>query len=71
MGLEIFWTRFAEKELHKIFNYYHENDSYRIAIKLVNGIYTKSLKLRKQPKIGQIEELLKGREQVFCYLIYK
>lgn len=71
MELDIFWTRFAENKLHKIFKYYHENASYHIAVKLVYGIYKKTTKLKKHPEIGQIEELLKDRKQVFRYLIYK
>lgn len=71
MELEILWTEFAEKELEKIFDYHAKEASVQIAKKLTNGIYNATLKLKKQPKIGQIEELLKRRKQEFRYLIYK
>lgn len=38
---------------------------------MVDGIYGETLKLRKQPKSGQAEELLKKRKQEFRYLVYK
>ncbi len=71
MELEIFWTMFAEQELFKIFNYYNQEAGYRVAKKLIDGIYDEPFKLKEQPEIGQIEELLKDREQVFRYLIHK
>lgn len=71
MGLEIFWTEFAEYELYSIFKHYHEKAGYRIAKKLIDGIHDEPFKLKTQPKIGQIEELLKDREQEFRYLVYK
>ena len=71
MGLKIYWTNYSEKELQKIFEYYRKKASFRVAKKLIDGIYNETLKLRKQPEIGQIEELLKGRKQDFRYLIFK
>lgn len=71
MGLEVYWTNFAEKELEKIFDYYNRKVSYQVAKKLTDGIYDEALKLEKQPKTGQIEELLKNRKQKFRYLVYK
>lgn len=71
MVLEIFWTEFAEKELFKIFNYYNQEAGYSVAKKLVDGIYDEPFKLKIQPETGQIEELLKDKEQGFRYLIYK
>lgn len=37
----------------------------------MDGIHNEPSKLQIQPEIGQIEELLKDREQGFRYLIYK
>ena len=71
MGLELYWTEFAEDELHKIFNHYLKKAGYRIAKKLVNGIYDEPFKLKTDPEIGQIEQLLNGRSQKFRYLIYR
>jgi plasmid stabilization system protein ParE len=71
MGLKIYWTEFAEKELERIFEYHREKANYGIAQKLVNGIYNKTLGLKEQPEIGKIEELLKERKQQFRFLVYK
>ena len=71
MELKIYWTEFSEKELENIFDYYHNNASYRVAKKVVDGIYNETLKLSKQPEIGRVEELLKIRKQGFRYLVFK
>lgn len=71
MGLSIFWTHFSENELKKIYEFYKEKAGARIAKKLVTGIYNETLKLKKQPKIGQVEEILKNRKEEFRYLVYK
>lgn len=71
MGLKLFWTDFSQKELEKIYGYYREKAGTRIAKKLVNGIYNETLKLKRQPEIGQTEELLKNRKQEFRYLVHK
>lgn len=71
MGLTIYWTEFAEKELESIFEYYHEVAGLRIAQKIVNGIFNRTLSLKDQPEIGKVEELLQGRKQEFRYLVYK
>ncbi|SDB52339.1 Plasmid stabilization system protein ParE [Flavobacteriaceae bacterium MAR_2010_188] len=71
MELKLFWTDFSQKELQKIYKYYREKTGIRIAKKLANGICNETLKLKKQPKLGQTEELLRKREQEFRYLVYK
>ncbi|MCM4156004.1 type II toxin-antitoxin system RelE/ParE family toxin [Gramella sp. AN32] len=71
MGLEIYWTRFAEDELYRIFKYYLKKVGYQTAKKLAVGIYEEPFKLTHQPKIGQIEEYLKNRKVEFRYLLYK
>ncbi|RXP46074.1 type II toxin-antitoxin system RelE/ParE family toxin [Lutibacter sp. HS1-25] len=71
MGLEIFWTEFSEKELQNIFEYYKNKTTYSVAKKIINGIYNETLCLKKQPTIGQVEELLKQQKHEFRYLVYK
>jgi toxin ParE1/3/4 len=71
MELRLFWTDFSQKELEKIYSYYRENVGIPVAKKLVEGIYNEALKLKNQPQIGQIEELLTSRKQEFRYLVYK
>lgn len=71
MGLKIYWTAFAKKELQNIFDYYKEVATLKVASKIATGIAKETLKLKNNPNIGQIEELLIEREQGFRYLIYK
>ena len=71
MELKLYWTNFSQKELEKIYESFQEKAGNRTAKKLVEGIYNETLKLKKQPKIGQTEELLKNRKQEFRYLVFK
>ena len=71
MELKIYWTDFSKKELQNIFEYYKENASLKVAKNLTIGIIKETLKLKKQPKIGQIEELLIDRANDFRYLVFK
>ena len=71
MELEVYWTDFSKKELKNIFDYYKENASLNVAKALVIGITKEAAKLKKQPKIGQEEELLDKDSRDFHYLIYK
>jgi len=71
MELKIFWTDFSKKELQKIFEYYKENTTLKVAKDLTIGITKETLKLTKHPEIGQIEKLLVDRPSGFRYLVYK
>lgn len=71
MELGIYWTEFSQRELDEIYKFYRNSASFRIAKRLINGIFQETLILKSQPQIGQIEELLKNRNQEFRYLIYK
>ncbi len=71
MELKIYWTDFAKSELRKIFDYYKEEASIRIAQKIVKEIILSTSILSTQPHIGTPESLLKDREQVFRYLVHK
>jgi plasmid stabilization system protein ParE len=71
MELNIFWTEFAQNELAEIYKYYRKKAGIEISKKLVKGIYNEALNLKKQPEIGQIEELLKNRKEEFRYLIHE
>jgi plasmid stabilization system protein ParE len=69
MELEIYWTDFSKKELKNIFNYFKEKASLNVAKTLVIGITTEVKKLKKQPTIGQGEELLENDSRNFRYLV--
>lgn len=71
MELKIYWTDFSKNELRKIFDYYKEKASINIARKLVVGITKETLKLKKQPTIGQIEQYLENSSKEYRYLIHK
>jgi plasmid stabilization system protein ParE len=71
MELEIKWTDFSKKELKNIFEYHKDIASLTIARKLVSGIAKETLKLKKQPLIGQEEDLLQSDSREFRYLVYK
>lgn len=71
MELKIYWTDFSKKELQNIFKYYKENVNLKIAKSLTIGIAKETLKLKNQPEVGQIEELLIDRPNEFRYLVYK
>ena len=71
MGLEVYWTQFAEDKLTDIFEYYNFNAGNAVAQNLINGIIDESLKLNKNPFIGQIEDLLSDRIQEYRYLVFK
>lgn len=71
MELKIFWTDFSKRQLRKIFSFYLENASLRVAQKLTIGIVEKTFMLSTRPKVGQKEELLKDRKQEFRYLVFK
>ncbi len=71
MELKIYWTDFSKTQLRDIFEYYKENASLKVAKNITLGIAKETLKLQKQPTIGQIEELLIDRPNEFRYLVYK
>ena len=71
MELIVYWTKFAEQKLDDIFDYYEVKANAIVAQNLIIGIIDTSIRLSKNPKIGQIEDLLVNRPQKFRYLIYK
>ena len=71
MDLEVIWSKFAEKQLDEIFEYYEEKASERVAIEMVHGLLNEPERLKKDPYIGQKEELLKERKTTYRYLIFK
>ncbi len=71
MELEVYWTQFAQEKLNDIFDYYEIKASDKVARKLVTGIIDQTIKLGKNPYIGQKEELLLNRPEEFRYLVYK
>ena len=68
---EIIWSDHAENELDKIFEYYSEFASVRVAKNLIQKIIEEPNKLLSNPEISQREELLLDRENEYRYLVCK
>lgn len=71
MELKIFWTDFAKEELQKNFQYLKDNASLRVARNETRKLVKETRRLKKQPEIGQIEELLADRKLEFRYLVHQ
>ena len=71
MELKIYWTDFSKKELRNIFEYYKEKANVSVARKLVVGITKEATKLKKQPNIGQQEEILNNSSKEYRYLVFE
>ena len=71
MSFEIIWSDFAETELEKIFEYYVENASLKVAKNVLDDILSEPSKLVNNPEITQIEDLLVDREVQYRYLLCK
>jgi|SRR5690554_106445 len=70
MSFQIIWSAFAEEQLDGIFDYYCTNVSFEIARNLLISLVESTQILVKHPHIGQEEELLKGREESYRYLVH-
>lgn len=70
MELKIYWTNFAKNELQENFKYLKDNSSLRVARKETRKIVKETQRLKKQPDIGQVEELLSKRKKEFRYLVH-
>lgn len=71
MRFEIKWSSFSEIQLDKIYDYYLENVSYKVAGNLIQGILYKPNILIEKPFIGQAEPYLQERNVSYRYIIYK
>jgi len=68
-SFEIIWSDQAEIELDKIFEYYNEFASLRVAQNLLKDIIKEPNKLLSNPEISQREDLLLDRENEYRYLV--
>lgn len=71
MEANLIWTKLAENEIEKLYEYYCENASEKTAIKIVNEIYRKAQILIKHPEIGHLELNLKNKKQTYRFLLQK
>ena len=71
MDLKIVWTDFAKSELQEIFHFYRDQAGLKIATQEATKIVKATIPLKKQPEMGQVEDLLKDRKIEFRYLIHQ
>lgn len=71
MKLKIIWSKFAENQLDKIYNYYEKKATAKIAEKIIREILIVSNKLSNSPLIGPEEELLRKRKKDYRYLVIR
>jgi toxin ParE1/3/4 len=69
MRLKIVWSKFAENEIDKIYNYYLQIAGISVANKIIKQIISEPNKLLKDLFSTQIEELLIDRENKYRYII--
>jgi plasmid stabilization system protein ParE len=69
MDLRVLWTDTARFQLEDIYDYYKTKASLKVAKKIVTQILDRTIKLEKHPAAGQIEELLKERQNSYRYLV--
>ena len=69
MDLKVFWTDHAIEKLEDVFDFYKTKVNIHVAQGIVSSIVDSTISLEKQPRIGQIEELLKNRRTEYRYLV--
>jgi toxin ParE1/3/4 len=70
MELDVYWSQLAEEKLEDIFNFYKQKAGLKTARKIIAGIVDYTIDLNKNPELGQEEELLKGLNKSFRYIIF-
>ncbi|WP_396172392.1 type II toxin-antitoxin system RelE/ParE family toxin [Flavobacterium sp.] len=69
MSYNIVWSNFAESELDKIFEYYIENASRKVAEKILQNILAEPNRLIENSEMFQYEELLIDRNDNYRYIV--
>jgi plasmid stabilization system protein ParE len=69
MEMIVLWTDSAIEDLQNIFNYYQNNSSRNVVIKIGNSIIEATLNLSKNPKIGRKEDLLPNKKEELRFII--
>lgn len=69
MEIIVLWSDSAIEDLQKIHDYFNSTANLKVANKIVDTIVDKSITLENNPKIGQIEKLLKHKQKEIRYLV--
>lgn len=65
----VFWSLAAELRLLRIHAYYADRAGIRVANKLMREVVNATVRLGRQPLIGQVEPLLEGMQTEYRYLV--
>jgi plasmid stabilization system protein ParE len=65
MAIEIFWTKFAQDKLDRIYVYYKNVAGDKVAKNLIQSIIKQTINLANHPEMGQKEVLLSNRPETF------
>lgn len=71
MEFKVIWSHFAEEQIDEIFEYYKSEANLRIAKKMITSLISATEILENNPEIGQVEELLYERKEIYRYLVHK
>lgn len=69
MEIRVFWTETALNNLEDIFEYYKYKESTKVAGDIVKRIVKATIRLQKAPKMGKKEDLLKGRNNEYRFIV--
>lgn len=70
MKYTVIWSEFSEKLIDEIFDYYEKKTkSYNVAKSIIEKILFAPNILLNNPKLGQIETLLKDRNIEYRYIV--
>ena len=69
MAIAVYWTDFDKIQLSNIFDYFRQEASREVAMKVTSQIVEKTVLLGSFPMMGVVEELLSHRPQGFRYLV--
>lgn len=71
MSFEVIWSDFAESQLDKIFEYYVENASLKVAKNLLQKLLEEPNRIMDNPEMLQIEDFLIDRKDEYRYIVCK
>jgi len=69
MEMIVLWTDSAIEDIQQIHDYYIIIAGDKVANKITNSIVDKVILLEKNPRIGQLEDLLKHKKEEIRYLV--
>lgn len=69
MEMIVLWADSAIEDIHQIYDYYIIIAGDKVANKITNSIVDKVILLEKNPRIGQLEDLLKHKKEEIRYLV--